>query len=41
MTYDRGPRFAALAVDLIQIEPGSGEAQAQRVRLDEPDAAAR
>jgi predicted phosphodiesterase len=41
MTYDRGPKFAALAVDLIQIEPGSGEAQAQRVRLDEPDATVR
>jgi hypothetical protein len=39
MTYDRGPKFAALAVDLIQIEPGSGEAQAQRVRLDKPVAA--
>jgi predicted phosphodiesterase len=36
MTYDSVPKFAALAVDLIQIEPGSGEAQAQRVRLDTP-----
>lgn len=41
MTYDRVPKFAALAVDLIQIEPGSGEAQAQRIRLDTPVTATR
>ena len=36
MTYDTAPRFAPLAADLIQIEPGNGEAQAQRFRLDAP-----
>jgi len=36
MTYDVSSTFAALAVDLIQIDPGNGEAQARRFRLDTP-----
>ncbi|HEX8159340.1 MAG TPA: metallophosphoesterase, partial [Solirubrobacteraceae bacterium] len=34
MTYDTKPWFAALAADLIQIDPANGDAQAQRFRLD-------
>ncbi|MEA2188427.1 MAG: hypothetical protein QOK16_3438 [Solirubrobacteraceae bacterium] len=41
MTYDTTPRFAPLAADLIQIDPGNGEAQAQRFRLDKPAEAAK
>jgi hypothetical protein len=41
MTYDMTGTFAPLAVDLIQIDPGNGEAQAQRFRLDRPAEAIR
>ena len=41
LIYDDGPRFDPLAADLVQIDPGSGSAQAQRFRLDEPQPAAR
>jgi Icc-related predicted phosphoesterase len=36
LTYDVKPRFEPLAVDLIEIDPGSGNATARRERLDEP-----
>ncbi len=38
LLYDRAPRFAPRAADLVQIDPGDGSAQAQRHRLDEPGA---
>jgi predicted phosphodiesterase len=34
--YATAGAFAPLAADLVQIDPGSGSAQAQRYRLDEP-----
>ena len=38
VTYTRLPAFVPRAADLVQIDPGDGEAQARRVRLDEtPD----
>jgi predicted phosphodiesterase len=37
LTYQRGP-FSPLAVDLVQINPGSGSARAERRRLDEAQA---
>jgi len=40
LIYSTAP-FAPLAADLVQIDPGSGSAQAQRHRLDEPAPAAR
>jgi len=40
LIYSTGP-FAPLAADLVQIDPGSGSAQAQRHRLDEPAPVAR
>jgi predicted phosphodiesterase len=40
LTYSRQPAFLARAADLVQIDPGNGEAQARRVRLDDPDAGA-
>ncbi|MEA2190987.1 MAG: hypothetical protein QOI73_1108, partial [Solirubrobacteraceae bacterium] len=40
LIYSSAP-FAPLAADLVQIDPGSGSAQAQRHRLDEPAPAAR
>ena len=33
LTYDRTP-FEPLAVDLVQIDPGDGSAEARRLRLD-------
>jgi predicted phosphodiesterase len=36
LTYSRVPAFAPAAADLIEIDPGDGEARAQRVRLDGP-----
>ena len=36
ITYSRSPAFAPAAVDLIEIDPGDGEARAERVRLDMP-----
>jgi predicted phosphodiesterase len=36
LTYTRLPSFVARAADLVQIDPGDGEAQARRFRLDEP-----
>ncbi|HWC27250.1 MAG TPA: metallophosphoesterase family protein [Solirubrobacteraceae bacterium] len=41
ITYARTPRFTARAADLVQIDPGDGEAQARRFRLDEADGAPR
>lgn len=41
MIYASAPRFEPLAADLVQIDPGSGSAQAQRYRLDEPVATPR
>jgi predicted phosphodiesterase len=38
VTYTRLPEFRPRAADLVQIDPGDGEAQARRVRLDEPQA---
>ena len=38
LTYDSDRRFVPRAADLVQIDPGDGSAQAQRFRLDEPDA---
>jgi predicted phosphodiesterase len=38
--YSTTAVFAPLAADLVQIDPGSGSAQAQRYRLDEPAKAA-
>jgi predicted phosphodiesterase len=35
LTYERDPRFSPLAVDLVQIDPGTGSARAERRRLDE------
>jgi hypothetical protein len=35
LAYSTEPRFAPLAADLVSINPGSGSATAQRVRLDE------
>jgi predicted phosphodiesterase len=37
MTFTRQPSFVPRAADLVQIDPGDGEAQARRYRLD-PDA---
>jgi hypothetical protein len=34
VTYTRLPVFVPRAADLVQIDPGDGEAQARRVRLD-------
>jgi predicted phosphodiesterase len=34
MTYRRDPDFSPLAVDLVQIDPGTGSATANRTRLD-------
>lgn len=34
LTYTRLPSFAPRAADLVQIDPGDGNAQARRVRLD-------
>lgn len=36
LIYRSTPRFEPLAADLVQIDPGTGSAQAQRYRLDEP-----
>ena len=36
VTYETTPRFTPLAVDLIEIDPRSGNATARRERLDEP-----
>ena len=39
MTYRIRPEFSPLAVDLVQIDPGTGSATADRTRLDtEPTA---
>ncbi len=35
LTYTRLPSFAPRAADLVQIDPGDGNAQARRVRLDQ------
>jgi hypothetical protein len=35
ITYETTPSFAPLAVDLVEIDPGSGNATARRERLDE------
>lgn len=35
LTYERTPRFSPLAVDLVQIDPGTGSARAVRRRLDD------
>jgi predicted phosphodiesterase len=35
LTYTRLPFFAPRAADLVQIDPGDGNAQARRVRLDD------
>jgi predicted phosphodiesterase len=40
VTYTRSPAFLPRAADLVQINPGDGEAQARRVRLDAPRDAA-
>ena len=37
MTFTRRPSFVPRAADLVEIDPGDGEAQARRLRLD-PDA---
>jgi predicted phosphodiesterase len=34
LTYSRVPSFVPRAADLVQIDPGNGEAQARRMRLD-------
>lgn len=34
LTYRLRPRFAAVAADLVAIDPGTGSAKAQRTRLD-------
>ena len=39
VTYTRLPAFQPRAADLVQIDPGDGEAEARRSRLDEPQAA--
>ena len=36
LTYTRLPAFAPRAADLVEIDPGDGNAQASRVRLDDP-----
>ena len=36
MTFTRLPSFVPRAADLVEIDPGDGEAQARRFRLD-PD----
>jgi predicted phosphodiesterase len=36
LIYRSAPSFAPLAADLVQIDPGTGSAQAQRHRLDDP-----
>jgi predicted phosphodiesterase len=36
VTYTRLPAFRPRAADFVQIDPGDGEAQARRIRLDEP-----
>ena len=36
LIYRTTPSFDPLAADLVQIDPGTGSAQAQRHRLDEP-----
>jgi predicted phosphodiesterase len=36
LTYTRSPRFTPRAADLVEIDPGDGNASARRVRLDEP-----
>ena len=36
LAYETRPRFTALAADLIEIDPRSGNATARRERLDEP-----
>ena len=36
LIYRTSPRFAPLAADQVQIDPGTGAAQAERHRLDEP-----
>jgi predicted phosphodiesterase len=36
LIYASEPDFAPLAVDLVEIDPGTGSATAQRERLDEP-----
>jgi predicted phosphodiesterase len=36
LIYRDRPRFEPLAADLVQIDPGSGAAQAERHRLDDP-----
>jgi predicted phosphodiesterase len=41
LIYATAPRFEPLAADLVQIDPGTGSAQAQRYRLDEPAATRR
>lgn len=38
LVYEREPRFDPLAADLVQIDPGSGDATATRRRLDLGDA---
>jgi predicted phosphodiesterase len=38
VTYTRLPAFLPRAADLVQIDPGDGEAQARRSRLDDPQA---
>jgi predicted phosphodiesterase len=38
VTYTRLPAFRPRAADFVQIDPGDGEAQARRIRLDEPQA---
>jgi hypothetical protein len=38
LTYARTPAFAPAAADIIDIDPGDGEARARRVRLDTPAA---
>jgi predicted phosphodiesterase len=37
MTYGINPAFEPAAADLVEIDPGDGEARAERVRLDAPD----
>ena len=36
VTYTRLPAFLPRAADLVQIDPGDGDAQARRFRLDDP-----
>jgi predicted phosphodiesterase len=36
LIYRNTPQFEPLAADLVQIDPGTGSAQAERHRLDEP-----